>query len=232
MSAIAPNHAQQWAGSLVPPRRGDAGNFDGGNDDTARLLRRYRLGLGLWVCSIMMLFVGFSSAYVVRRGIPTYDSASGAYSTAWEPLHLPLALLFMNLLVLVAASVTIEVGRRTARGCIAQVPKQKGHPARVWVLSSLGLLGGFIAGQAVAWQHLRANGEVLASGARAAFFYVLTGTHAAHALIGFFALAWLVLPGRASWSFARRYVAIDLTAWYLHSMAALWICLLGFLLVG
>src|SRR5215472_12043142 len=164
MSTIAANCPQQGAGSVTPPGNYEFGDF--GRGDSARLLRRYRLGLGLCVCAIVMLFVGLTSAYVVRRGIPAYYSASGAYSTAWEPLHLPLALLVVNTLLLVAASLTIEVARRAslAASCAA-VPKRKSRSAQVWSLSSLLLLAGFIAGQTVAWQQLRASGELLTSGA-------------------------------------------------------------------
>src|SRR6516225_911475 len=156
MSTIAANCTQQGAGSVTPPGSYDFGDF--GGHDTARLLRRYRLGLGLCVCAIVMLFVGLTSAYVVRRGIPAYDPTSGTYSTAWEPLHLPLALLVVNTLVLIAASLTIEVARRAslAASC-APVPKQKSHSAQRWSLSSLLLLAGFIAGQKLAWQQLRAS---------------------------------------------------------------------------
>ena len=231
MSTIAASCIQQGAGSVTPPGNYDSGDF--GGDDSAWLLRRYRLGLGLCVCAIVMLFVGLTSAYVVRRGISAYDPASGAYSTAWEPLRLPLALLVVNTLVLIAASITIEVARRASRAVsCAIVPKQEDHAAQVWSVSSLLLLAGFIAGQTVAWQQLRASGELLTSGARPAFFYVLTGTHAAHAVIGLFLVAWIVLSGLTHRSAMRRYIATDLTAWYLHSMTALWIYLFVFLLIG
>jgi cytochrome c oxidase subunit 3 len=231
MSTIAANCTQQGAGSVTPPGSYDFGDF--GGDDSARLLRRYRLGLGLCVCAIVMVFVGLTSAYVVRRGIPAYDPASGAYSTSWEPLRLPLALLVVNTMLLVAASLTIEVARRAslAASCV-WVPKKESHSAQVWSLSSLLLLAGFIAGQALVWQQLRASGEFSTSGARTAFFYVVTGTHAAHAVFGLFLVAWIVLSGLAHRSDTRRYITTDMTAWYLHSMTALWIYLFAFLLFG
>ena len=73
------------------------------------------------------------------------------------------------------------------------------------------------------------SGQLLGSGARTAFFYVLSGTHALHALIGVLAIGVLgVINPQAS--AVRRFVAVDLTAWYLHSMTLLWIYLLCFLL--
>ena len=225
MSTLAP------AGAFVPPRRYQADNF-GGDDHASRLLRRYRLGLGLWVCSILMLFVGLSSAYVVRRGIPIYDAASEAYSTAWKKLHLPMAILLVNTLLLIAASVAIEGARRVSRATYFSIVPQQEWKSEVWSVSSLLLLSGFISGQVVAWQQMRVRGEFLASGASAAFFYVLSGTHGVHAVIGLLMLAWIVLSALAHWSATRRYIVTDLAAWYLHSMTILWIYLLLFLLIA
>lgn len=232
VSTLTSNHTERWAaGGLVPPRNSREDNF-GGDDASSRLILRYRLGLGLWVCSIVMLFVGLSSAYVVRRGIPAYDAASGAYSIVWETVHLPLALLFGNALILVAASLTIEVARRVARKHISGFPQKDEHPPQIWSVLSLVLLAGFVTGQALVWKQLRAQGELLATGARIAFFYVLSGTHAAHAIAGVFLLAWVVVLGRVHRPALQRYVTTDLTAWYLHSMTVLWICLLAFLLTA
>src|SRR5437868_13701855 len=114
MSVLSPISAADSGGGtptfLSPPIGCDEAEFP-------ILLRRYRLGLALFVAAIGMLFVGFSSAYVVRRGIPTYDPGTGAYSAVWEPLRLPVALLLLNSCFLVGASGAIEIlRRRTSAG--------------------------------------------------------------------------------------------------------------------
>lgn len=194
------------------------------------LLRRYRLGLALFVAAIAMLFVGFSSAYVVRRAVPTYDAHTGAYSTAWEPLQLPLALLLLNTCLLIIASVTLEVVRRRARVRVLSNENIGGGASMS--LGAAFLFGtAFLVGQGIAWHLLRSSGHLLTTGARTAFFYVLTGTHAVHAVAGILAMgAIAVFHGRLS--AARTYVAVDLTAWYVHSMTLLWVYLLCFLLFG
>jgi len=192
------------------------------------LLRRYRLGLALFVLAVAMLFVGFGSAYVVRRGIPTYDATAGAYSASWEPLQLPLGLLLLNTCFLILASGAIEVVRRRTPAW-ENGKDEIGCGVAYWLTASLVLGAGFLVGQAIAWRSLTANGQRLTTGARTAFFYVLTGAHAVHALVGILVLAVLaVFYGR--FSPMRRYLALDLSAWYLHAMTLLWICLLGFLL--
>lgn len=194
------------------------------------LLRRYRLGLALFVAAVAMLFIGFSSAYVVRRGIPTYDARSGAYSTAWEPLNLPVYLLLLNTCLLIAASGALEAARRRER-VRAMKDEETDHGVDI-CLSAASLLGtGFVLGQGIAWRLLSSSGQLMTTGARTAFFYVLTGSHLLHAMAGILALFGISILRRRL-SSVGRYLAVDLTAWYMHSMTLLWVYLLYFLLLG
>ena len=225
MSVLSPISAADSGGGtpifLSPPIGCDEAEFP-------ILLRRYRLGLALFVAAIGMLFVGFSSAYVVRRGIPIYDAGTGGYSTDWEPLRLPIRLLLFNSCLLICASVAMEVVRRKTSAFVYP-SETNGREVTLWLSASLLLGTGFLLGQGIAWHALVSSGRFLRTGARTAFFYVLTGTHALHALLGVLAVAAIAGFG-ARISPARRYVAVDLTAWYLHAMTLLWVYLLCFLL--
>ncbi|HWC16632.1 MAG TPA: cytochrome c oxidase subunit 3 [Terriglobales bacterium] len=192
------------------------------------MLRRYRLALALWLCSIGMVFVAFSSAYVVRRGVPTYETETGAYSTHWDTLHIPVPLLLINSLLLAGAAVAMEVARRRSQAAAHESQDRTGS-SWIWTGASSLLVLGFLVGQALVWNALSRNGESMASGARAAFFYLLTGAHALNVALGLIAVIYTVIRGR-HWSMNKRYVATDLSAWYMHAMTLLWIYLLGFLL--
>ena len=192
------------------------------------LLRRYRLGLALFVAAVTMLFVGFSSAYVVRRGIPTYDARTGAYSTAWEPLQLPLALLFLNTCLLIGASGALEVVRHRARPRLLR-SEDFDRSSGLWLSAALLSGTGFLVGQGIAWRLLSSSAQLLTTGARTAFFYVLTGTHAVHAAVGILAMM-AIVAFRGRLSSLRTYLGLDLTVWYVHSMTLLWVYLLSILL--
>ena len=172
-----------------------------------------------------MVFVAFTSAYIVRRGVPTYDAETGVYSTHWETLHAPGLWLLINSLLLVGAALAGETGRR--RSLASEGGQNLARSVFLCTLVSLILVLGFLAGQAMVWNVLRRSGETMASGARPAFFYLLTAAHGLNVALGLFALVWIALRGRG-WSPAKRLVATDLAAWYLHGMAALWIYLLCF----
>src|SRR5579864_6849339 len=68
-------------------------------------LRRARLGLFVAVVGIVMIFVSFTSAYVVRQGLPTFDSRTNSLVRDWIPVRLP-RLLLMNTFVLLVSSIT------------------------------------------------------------------------------------------------------------------------------
>ncbi|MFL6438486.1 MAG: heme-copper oxidase subunit III [Terriglobales bacterium] len=214
----------------APPKRPKTSAFGGSDGSFGSRLRRYRLALGLWIASIVMLFVGFSSAYVVRRGIPTYETTTGAYSAMWEPLRLPIGLLILNTMLLIAASGSIEFARRST-AIVNDRPKLAVRSHLLWINVTALLIAGFLVGQGFAWLALRADGSFMTTGARSAFFYVLTGTHALHCIVGVLAVGWLAIRCR-QWSIYERGMAVDLTAWYLHSMTVLWLYVFGFLIIA
>src|SRR5512133_1744982 len=91
------------------------GNYGGGGNilsDYAGRLRRARLGLAVMLAPITMLFVSFTSAYIVRQGLPTLDEKSGQYVRDWIAINLPVSLLLVNTSLLVISTFTMEMARR------------------------------------------------------------------------------------------------------------------------
>jgi cytochrome c oxidase subunit 3 len=92
----------------------------------------------------------------------------------------------------------------------------------------------FLVGQMVAWKQLTAQGFAFDRWSTPAsyFFYVITGLHAAHLVLGVLGLiACLCLLG---W-FKRvdyRQVAVDATAWFWHTMGLAWLLLFAVLVFG
>jgi cytochrome c oxidase subunit 3 len=229
MSVVSDNVADSISG-LPPAANTRDSPID--SDDLPARLRRYRLGLALYIMSVAMLFVGFSSAYVVRRGVPMYEPATGAYSQSWELVKLPVPLLLLNTLWLCLASGTIEFARRRSSPLASdRSASQRSGSTRTLLVLSLAFALIFLGGQVAAWQKLKTSGYLLKSGAREAFFYVFTGAHAFHIVLGISVLAVIAICYR-SWSRKTRLMAIDLTAWYLHAMALVWLYTFAFLMFG
>src|SRR5216684_1483976 len=80
---------------ILPPIRGGGGD-DGsgpGLPDYATRLRRARLGLVVALTPVIMLFVSFSSAYVVRQGLPPLVPRRNQFGRAGFRVTLPRLLL-------------------------------------------------------------------------------------------------------------------------------------------
>src|SRR6202008_2610843 len=120
MSTLAPNFAvkdprARDAGGGAPPSFGGGGDGNGGGScafDYGERLRRARLGLVLGLTAVIMLFVGFTSALLVRKGLPSFDAQTNTYSRDWVAINLPWTLLLVNTAVLLFSSVTMEFARR------------------------------------------------------------------------------------------------------------------------
>jgi cytochrome c oxidase subunit III len=215
-----------------------AENFsDYGSPQLEMRLRRARLGLAVGIIGIVMMFVSFTSAYIVRQGLPTLDPRTDTLVHDWFPLPLP-ALLFFNTGLLMISSVTMELARRQVARFTTQVGAVSipnvfvGREGTILWLALTAVLGlGFLRGQWIAWRELALSGFYVATSPSSSFVYLLTGTHGVHLLGGIFAL----LVAAVSILFRRpaesRVVVLDVTGWYWHFMTLLWVyilCLLEF----
>jgi cytochrome c oxidase subunit 3 len=167
---------------------------------------------GIWVglAAIGMSFLALTSALVVRKG-----------GSDWRHFTLP-SVLYLNTLVLLASSVSLEVSRRRVASYMGGVRRTAAKPA-AWLYVTLFLGLAFVAGQFVAWLQLNKQGLYLATNPSSSFFYVFTGAHALHVLGGLGGL--LLVIYRFNKSVLRR-STLDVASRYWHFMDVLWVYLL------
>jgi cytochrome c oxidase subunit III len=186
---------------------------------------------------IVMIFISFSSAYVVRQGLPTLDPRTNLLLHDWFPVPLP-KLLLINTCVLLISSFTMEVARRQAarKAALARLAAEPGlslgADERVSWLGLTVVLGlSFLTGQWLVWRELSAGGFYVSSSPSSSFVYLLTGMHGVHLFGGVVALLTASVASALHRPADSQFVAVDVTAWYWHFMALLWIyivCLLEF----
>jgi cytochrome c oxidase subunit 3 len=148
--------------------------------------------------------------------------------------------LFLNTAVLALSSLTMELARERIFREIDVLEEWLGlgRPALrrslpwLWTTLALGLV--FLAGQAVAWRQLTAQGFAFDRWATPAsyFFYLITGLHAAHLAVGVFALCFCVTALGWLKRVESRQVAVDATAWFWHTMGLAWLVLFAVLVFG
>ena len=168
----------------------------------------------LWVgiASIIMMFAGLTSAYIVKRN-----------QANWTSFELPV-MFWYSTIVIIASSATLFISQ--------QAFKQR-EMSRYRNLVVITLLLGtlFILLQVFGFKQLWENGLTLQKNVSFSFLYVIVGLHALHVLGGLVAL--IVLFAKAFSSKVRNYniVPIEVISTYWHFVDVLWIYLLIFLLM-
>jgi cytochrome c oxidase subunit III len=226
----------------MPPRSGGGGDGGGRDGDSmpdsipnyGERLRRARMSLVIAMTPIVMLFVSFTTVYVIRRAFTAPAASNPSYIQSWIPVSLPWVLLLLNTTILLASSVTIELARRAITRDAALAPIQSipgvslGDEHHFPWLSLTTLLGfSFLAGQAFVWSKLSSHGFHLAGGTSVSFIYILTAMHGLHLAGGIIALLYANLASALHRPVEARRIVVDITSWYWHCMTGLWIYILG-----
>lgn len=215
----------------IPHRRG----FGGGDDDHGKpgdfqsreqRMRRYRIAMTLCIISVTFLFVVLTAIYVFRLGKGRFDEDTHRWVRDWVPLTLPYLQLWINSIVLLISSATLELARRTmgqkeefsAMGIVP--PRMKRDIPWLSITVLLGFC--FLVGQVLVWNNLRYQGAYLESNPSRALFYIITGAHAFHLVIGLIVLLYATAGRLLSIKFESQRMAVEVTGWYWHYLAFLW----------
>ena len=169
-------------------------------------------GVMVALAAIAMMFAAFTSAMFVRE-------SSG---NDWLHIDLPW-MIYFNTFVLIVSSVTLEIARKKVASFVRGLTEKS--QAMRWMYITLALGLGFVAGQFVVWQNLKAQGIYLSTNPTSSFFYVLTVFHAIHVLGGLGGLVRVVAIFRRP-VLALRRSTMAATSYYWHFMGILWIYLL------
>jgi len=226
-------------GGSAPPLVGGGDNDnhgDGGLPDYNGRLRRARLGIAVALPTFIMVFIAMTSALVVRRGLPTFDDRTATYVRDWLQVTLPLPLLLINTLILLLSTVTMELARRqiTRQAALAPVRtipgvslgEERHFP---WMGATVVLGLGFLVGQWLAWNELSDSGFRISTSPSSSFFYLLTGMHALHLVGGVVALLYAGATSLLQRPVEARRIVVDVTAWYWHFVALLWLYIFALL---
>ena len=135
------------------------------------------MGMLLFVFTEAMLFAGLISAHTIVK--------SRAAGQMWPPFgqpRLPLEETAVNTAALLASGIVLIFAHFAFRK----------DPRRALIPLGISLLLGtfFVVFQGVEWAALLGEGLTLTSSSYGSFFYLIIGTHAAHAIAAIACLAW------------------------------------------
>ena len=168
----------------------------------------------LWVGigSIIMMFMGLTSAYIVKRNQPN-----------WVSFDVPV-IFWYSTAVIIISSITLMQALKAFK-------QREIQKYRNLVIATLFLGVLFVMMQVVGFSQLWAKGMTLQANVSFSFLYIIVGLHAIHVLGGIIAL--LVLFINAFSRKVRNYnaVPVEVISTYWHFVDFLWIYLLIFLLM-
>ncbi len=170
----------------------------------------------LWISilSMIMLFAGLTSAYIVRQ-------AEGQ----WLYFELPTTF-YISTAMIVLSSITLLP--------LVRFAKSNNYNAITLSLGLTTLLGLLFAYfQFEAWGDMIDMGIFFTgaqSNAAGSFLYVITGVHLAHLAGGLFALLFTLVKALLKRYNSNNYTGLELTATFWHFLDILWIYLLLFLM--
>lgn len=172
----------------------------------------HKFTLWIGIGSILMMFAGLTSAYIVKRN-----------QANWITFELPLAFWYSTA-AMVLSSITLFLAGRSFRE-----RNMKQYRSLMTVTIVLGVL--FIAMQFVGFNQLVKQGIGLGKNVSSDFLWVIVGLHAAHVIGGIVAL--VVLFAKAFSNTTRNYttVPVEVTSTYWHFVDLLWLYLLVFLIM-
>ncbi|MDR5892665.1 cytochrome c oxidase subunit 3 [Halomonas mongoliensis] len=215
----------------------------------AQMDRSFRQGMGWFIFSEVMFFGAFFAAlfYIRTFALPWLDGegAKGVAALLWpdfvaswplmsppdpaivgpEQTFSPWQLPLVNTLILVGSSITLTVAHEGLK-------EGERATTRNWLAATLVLAVSFIIIQGVEYYEAYAHyGITLEAGIYGATFFLLTGFHGVHVIIGASILAVMlvrVLRGH----FARdNHFGFEAACWYWHFVDVVWVGLFLFVYV-
>ena len=165
------------------------------------------------IVSIVMLFAGLTSAYVVRA-----DNGN------WLVFHLP-SISIVSTAIIIMSSLTLLMAQKA-------IKKNNIKSTQIGLLLTLVLGIAFFFTQIQAWKELTEQGIYFVgkyANASGSFLYLIAAVHLAHMVGGLIALSVSLTKALLKKYSSSDYLGIELTAIYWHFLDLLWVYLFLFL---
>lgn len=167
----------------------------------------------LWVGigSIIMMFAGLTSAYIVKREQP-----------GWTGFSMPLVFWYSTAVMLVS-SLTMQMALKAFKE-----RERNKYKNLVAITTVLGLL--FVVMQVIGYNKLHGAGIKIEGSGAGVFFIIIFGLHALHVLGGITGLMVLLVKSLSGRIRSYNPVPVEVTSTYWHFVDVLWIYLFIFFL--
>ena len=180
--------------------------------DQNKKIHPHKFILWVGIGSIIMMFAGLTSAYIVKREQPGWTS----YTT-------PIAFYYSSAVMLISSLTIYLAGKSFMERRMVRYKKL------VAATAILGIV--FILLQWLGFRHLWVTGTTLHGSGAGQFLYIIAGLHALHVFGGVIALSALWIKSRNTRIRSYNAVPVDVVSTYWHFVDLLWIYLFIFFLM-
>lgn len=169
----------------------------------------HKFALWVAIASIIMMFAGLTSAYIVKSG-----------QAGWEQVRTP-DIFWYSTAVMIVSSITIQAALRSFK-------QRAMSQFRMLLLVTLLLGIAFVWLQWSGFNYLWRHGVRFEGAGAGQFLYIIFGLHALHVLGGIVAL--MIIAGKQFFGKTKSYnaVPIEVMSTYWHFVDVLWLYLLIF----
>ena len=175
-----------------------------------------KFAMWLFIVSVTMLFMAWTSAYIVKRGEP-----------GWSSFELPIQF-WLNSAIIVVSSLTMIWAQRSARKDNLEMTKV--------AISATFILGmAFLVGQFFGWQKMIEMNYYfsgMGSNTSSSFIYVLTGVHGLHIVGGVVYLVIVLVSTFKHKVNSENMSMMEMCSTYWHFLGVLWLYLFVFLILN
>ena len=180
--------------------------------DQNKKIHPHKFNLWVAIGSIVMMFAGLTSAYIVKREQP-----------GWTSFLMPIAFYYSTAIILIS-SVTIYLAGKS-------FVERRMIRYRKMVVATIILGFVFILLQWLGFRHLWVTGTTFHGSGAGQFLYIIAGLHALHVFGGVIALITLWFKARNTRIRSYNRVPVDVVSTYWHFVDLLWIYLFIFFLM-
>ena len=172
----------------------------------------HKFALWLGIGSILMMFAGLTSGYILKRNMAN-----------WQSFELPPAFWI--------STIAVALSSFTLWKSLDFFKARKMSSHRTMILATVVLGSLFVVLQIVGFGQLVAGGNPLSRTNSVDFLYVIVGLHGLHVIAGIVILIVMLLKAFSKKIKTYTAVPMELTSTYWHFVGILWVYLLIFLVL-
>jgi cytochrome c oxidase subunit III len=172
-----------------------------------------KFALWLFIVSVVMVFAGMTSAYIVRQS-----------EGNWLDFELPTVFWYTSATI-VLSSISIQWAYFSAR-------KDSLNNLKIGLIITTILGVAFLVGQWYSWIALVDRDVYFVGNPAGSFLYVFTGLHAIHLISGVIFLIIVLISSLRNRIHSKRMVQMEMCVTFWHFLGGLWLYLFMFLLLN